>query len=750
MTDCAASTSDVSLARIPSVDEIRKIAEEKWGIRPCLWQCEVVQAILRRDGDVISISGTGSGKTLTFWLPLLFRPDDWIQVIVTPLNLLGQQQVDNLVELGLKGIFICSETANEANWKDIESGLYRVVVISPEQLMKKGGGFEKLARNTAFRSRILSIIFDEGHCISTWSSFRPEYKEVGTLKYTLPLDIPRLVTTATLTDSSLKEIRSTLHLRTDKLKVFQCSNDRPNIHLTVKKIESSLRSFEDLKFVLDGYSSDNPASKPHETFLVFFDDINQSIAAHRELTRDMRPEDRKKIVWFNSDMTEEFKQENIKKLRRGELWGILTTDSFGMGLDLPNITLVVQWRATCSLTLLWQRFGRAARDPTREGTAVFLVEKEYFDDEKEKKALRRAAAELKKSRPKKRRKKNPLAPGEGNNSAMDVVFVHEHPDVESDSELSDSEEDELPQLPPKPQPTASTSTPRPAKRRRTGKTKKREVDDPHLDEFINAKLRRRPCRRPPVSEAFNNNKAASKHRECDPSKADGCSRCRIPLSRLCCDIHNSPEFRRFAVPRVKNPKAPSKTTVLEREMDAIDRTLSDALNTWREEKTIEVYGWGHYNDFGGTLILPTDILRRIVDCAHASVLSSSSDLERETKWVESQRYGADILEIVNRIRPRKQPTPPPAPPPMPSTAPTFSIHQRAPNDPTHDMDAVDKPKRKYSCKKCDGSGHNILGCPTLSEEERRELRAQSKAKSQARAAKSQTKSSHAKENQPAR
>ncbi|KAG1721898.1 uncharacterized protein EDB91DRAFT_1003178, partial [Suillus paluster] len=62
---------------------------------PCLWQIEVVHIILRGDKDVISIAATGSGKTLTFWMPLLFRPQD-IQIIVTPLNLLRTQNVNNL------------------------------------------------------------------------------------------------------------------------------------------------------------------------------------------------------------------------------------------------------------------------------------------------------------------------------------------------------------------------------------------------------------------------------------------------------------------------------------------------------------------------------------------------------------------------------------------------------------------------------------------------------------------------------
>ncbi|KAF8240039.1 hypothetical protein L208DRAFT_1235026 [Tricholoma matsutake] len=68
--------------------------------RPCLWQIRVVQALLKNDKDVASIWATGSGKTLTFWMPLLFMPEG-IQIVVT-LNILGKQNVDTLAKVGIK------------------------------------------------------------------------------------------------------------------------------------------------------------------------------------------------------------------------------------------------------------------------------------------------------------------------------------------------------------------------------------------------------------------------------------------------------------------------------------------------------------------------------------------------------------------------------------------------------------------------------------------------------------------------
>ncbi|KAF8978376.1 hypothetical protein BDQ17DRAFT_1265719 [Cyathus striatus] len=83
----------------------------------CLWQCKVVQAVLKQDCNVISINGTGLRKMLTFWMPLLFHPADHIQINVTPLNILGKQHVESLAKAGMKGIFIGRDTATAANFQ---------------------------------------------------------------------------------------------------------------------------------------------------------------------------------------------------------------------------------------------------------------------------------------------------------------------------------------------------------------------------------------------------------------------------------------------------------------------------------------------------------------------------------------------------------------------------------------------------------------------------------------------------------
>lgn len=193
--------------------------------------------------------------------------------------------------------------------------------------MKIGGQFEKLWKNERFTSRIISVIWDEAHCISTWGNMRVAYKEAGRLRTYLK-SIPYLVTSATLPSLVLAEVMESLKMRTENTIFVRRSNDRPNVHLTVRRIRHSLQSFVDLTFLIpDNWKiGDSPPPK----FLIFFDNIADSIAAAKVLRSRLPQDYRKKIKWFNSDMSNQFKDDEVLALRDGRTWGLCCTDSFGM------------------------------------------------------------------------------------------------------------------------------------------------------------------------------------------------------------------------------------------------------------------------------------------------------------------------------------------------------------------------------------------------------------------------------------
>ncbi|KAF8171787.1 P-loop containing nucleoside triphosphate hydrolase protein [Mycena galopus ATCC 62051] len=331
------------------LSEIRDKVETVFGYRPCLWQIKVVRAILKRDRDVVSIAATGSGKTLTFWMPLLF------------------QNVDSLAKVGTSAITITAETATPENFQAIADGRHRAIVTNIETLMKPGGGFEKLWTNSVFASQVISIVWDEGQCVSKWGTFRPEYKIAGPLRCLLPKDIPFYVTSATLPPDVLEDVMATLSMRKDKTEIFTRSNDRSNIYITVRKMRYPLNSFKDLAFLIPK-DWDGISPLPFK-FVIFFDNITESLAAAKYLRGLVPPAFQDKIKWFNSEMSSEFRAEESEKFNEGDVFALCCTESFGMGIDLPNITLVIQWR---------------------RAIALLLVEPMYFDETKVEKAARKA------------------------------------------------------------------------------------------------------------------------------------------------------------------------------------------------------------------------------------------------------------------------------------------------------------------------------------------------------------------------
>ena len=147
---------------------------------------------------------------------------------------------------------------------------------------------------------MISVIFDKAHCISAWGEFWPEYKEVGHLHYILPKNIPIMIMSAALPPLVFDDVKEILQLQSDKLAIFHCSSDRPNIHIVVHAIQNSLSSFADLEFILCNWK---PGDPPPPKFLVFFDDINDTVkACNHSFMRNIRSQSNQinKIMIFEA------------------------------------------------------------------------------------------------------------------------------------------------------------------------------------------------------------------------------------------------------------------------------------------------------------------------------------------------------------------------------------------------------------------------------------------------------------------
>lgn len=211
--------------------------------------------------------------------------------------------------------------------QDIERLKYRVIVVNPEALADQSG-FGTLWRCKAFTSRIFNITFDEGHCISEWGrSFRAEYKEVHALKWLVPNHIRFHVASATMTPYLIRDVKALLQIEPRETVIIRRSNDRPNIHLMVEKMQHSAKSLIDVDRIL---RLDKTGTTPPPKFMIFADnrEETQRIAGH---LREQLPQDqRHKIVWFHSGMSTKFRKDIIDDLKKGRIWGIVCTDAAGM------------------------------------------------------------------------------------------------------------------------------------------------------------------------------------------------------------------------------------------------------------------------------------------------------------------------------------------------------------------------------------------------------------------------------------
>ncbi|KAG0694255.1 P-loop containing nucleoside triphosphate hydrolase protein [Suillus ampliporus] len=691
-------------AEVPSFSAIREKLQNHFSKRACLWQLKVTDAFLQNDHDIICIAGTGMGKTLAFWSPLALN-DMGILIVVTPLNQLGEQSISFLEKAGIQSISISAETASMENFCGIEDSHYCGIITSPEQLMKPGGEFEKLLRNINFASKLIGIIFDEAHCIVTWGEFRPEYKELERLRYILPCQVPFMIASAMLTSDALRDICRLLHLRSENLVTIHVSTDCPNIKIRVHKIKYSLASYADLAFLIPtGMKLDDP---PPPKFLIFFDSIQDGISTAKYLRARLPPDLREKVKWFNSDMTTEFKEAEVTNFIAGDTWGLCTTEAFGMGMDVPDVALVIQWRASCKLSALWQRFGRAARDHALEGTALLFVEKEYFDDVRKDKhkhqERKNKATSAPDSQPAaKRRVINSLTtvdiphPEEGDGAQATSSGSAENTPIVTDVQLRELMR------------PASTSE-------RASRQKKEKELDRAMDLLINANYRGVGCRRKVFNIQFDNESADSSHLISNASDAEGCSRCAPIIPKVCCDIHHPLAFSLFnpiIVPQL--PRLPIRSRLAKYTMGPQEFKLCEALEDWRDQKTVEIYGRSHLIDLGPTVVMGDSVLDQIVDCAHFQKIKIADDLRKETHWSVNDNLAREVIAIIHRIIPISLYTTAPLKQrPLPTTvnAPNSGLGQHpahvASNGPPAGVKKVQK------CSACGQAGHNKRGrvCP---------------------------------------
>lgn len=323
------------------MDVYHKILEKYWGypaFRPL--QEDIIHSVCEGK-DTLGLMPTGGGKSITFQVPALVM--EGICIVVTPLIALMKDQVDNLRRLGIKATAVYSGMTRQEIIGQLENcifGDYKFLYVSPERLTTEIFLSKLQAMNVCL------LVIDESHCISQWGyDFRPSYMKIADVREQLP-GIPVLALTATATPEVVNDIQERLHFK--EKNVFRKSFARKNLSYIVRRTEDKINS---LAYIL---------GKVPGTAIVY--------VRNRKRTKEVATILREAGIsadFFHAGLNRDEKNLRQSRWKNNECRVIVSTNAFGMGIDKPDVRLVVHLDMPGSLEEYYQEAGRAGRDEQR-------------------------------------------------------------------------------------------------------------------------------------------------------------------------------------------------------------------------------------------------------------------------------------------------------------------------------------------------------------------------------------------------
>ena len=297
----------------------------------------IEQALLGKDAFVLM--PTGGGKSLCYQLPALKMPG--LTLVVSPLIALMKDQVDDLQANGIAAAFVNSTLSPaeiERTQTEARMGKIKILYAAPERLANPG------FQNFLAGLKISLIAIDEAHCISEWGhDFRPDYRNLKMLRNIFP-NVPVMALTATATEKVREDIIRQLSL--EKAKIFISSFNRPNLSYAVLPKKDS---YDQLIEILQGHKN--------ESVIVYCFSRKDT----ENLATDLRKEGFKALA-YHAGLESGKRRKNQEKFIRDEAHIIVATIAFGMGIDKPDVRLVVHYSLPKSIEGYYQETGRAGRD----------------------------------------------------------------------------------------------------------------------------------------------------------------------------------------------------------------------------------------------------------------------------------------------------------------------------------------------------------------------------------------------------
>lgn len=320
-------------------------------------QAEVVDAVLE-GRDVLGLMPTGAGKSICYQVSGIAFGG--VTIVISPLISLMKDQQSSLLNKGLKAYAIYAGMSSE----EIDSALkncinqegVKFLFVSPERLHTKS------FKNYVVQMDVRLLVVDEAHCISQWGhDFRPAYLLINELREVISPDAPVLALTASATQRVQDEIVSHLNFRENYFK-YQGDFSRPNLRFYVKNTEN-----KDAKLV-------SLLNRIKGSKIVYCNTRKSTISVTKLLK-----ENGVQAVHYHAGLDPQDRNKRQEYWLANKFDVIVATNAFGMGIDKPDVRLVVHYQVPSSLEAYYQEAGRAGRDGEEAFAVLLSNEKEVQD-----------------------------------------------------------------------------------------------------------------------------------------------------------------------------------------------------------------------------------------------------------------------------------------------------------------------------------------------------------------------------------